>query len=515
MKFIDRAFVAMVALMVVQCAGAQTTLDRKSVDDKLQVKVTQVIAIKTALEKQWIDFKTNKQCPVDRSVSGCGSNLPASLNPVCDRSLGDTKGCSCKGKSMVQKVAVKAPNPLEEPNAHASSANVACFAANDAMASAYKAASGAVDYENKLMYFGSVDGVMAYYPGVLWNRGQDSTQQLTCDPDYNPRLRSWFLSASNGPKNVVLILDSSGSMRQMNRMALLKKAAKQVIDSLTFADFMAVVDFDTEVKTYLDYKFLFRASSGFREVMKKFVDELPADGTTSYGKAFQRAFEVVDNSYRQNYHSNCQTVFVFLTDGANTGQDPASIIQARQQQMVQQKRKEMYFIVGLGDAVAADQDAGIKLKNLACSIGGILETVPDGATSSTGQRKTEIELTRALASFSRYFQASNSILKRDVVGFSELYTGRNFPIRMFTATAQIYDKSDADRWRFLGVAGVDISTCDLALDLFDKNPTIQDCPNSEQVETVISGCFCLSSFSFGGTTYTGGCVQDETWPQPW
>ena len=91
---------------------------------------------------------------------------------------------------------------------------------------------------------------------------------------------------------------------------------------------MAVVDFDTEVKTYLDYKFLFRASSGFREVMKKFVDELPADGTTSYGKAFQRAFEVVDNSYRQNYHTNCQTVFVFLTDGANTGQDPASIIQA-------------------------------------------------------------------------------------------------------------------------------------------------------------------------------------------
>ena len=65
----DRAFVAMVALMVVQCAGAQTTLDRKSVDDKLQVKVTQVIAIKTALEKQWIEAKTNQIQAVAPSAS--------------------------------------------------------------------------------------------------------------------------------------------------------------------------------------------------------------------------------------------------------------------------------------------------------------------------------------------------------------------------------------------------------------------------------------------------------------
>ena len=36
-----------------------------------------------------------------------------------------------------------------------------------------------------------------------------------------------------------------------------------------------------------------------------------------------------------------------------------SIIKTRQAEMVRQKRKEMYFIIGMGDDVASNLDAGI------------------------------------------------------------------------------------------------------------------------------------------------------------
>ena len=35
---------------------------------------------------------------------------------------------------------------------------------------------------------------------------------------YDPRKRPWYVAASSGPKDVILILDTSGSMRDYNRM---------------------------------------------------------------------------------------------------------------------------------------------------------------------------------------------------------------------------------------------------------------------------------------------------------
>ena len=35
--------------------------------------------------------------------------------------------------------------------------------------------------------------------------------------------RPWYLSAANGPKNVIFILDVSGSMREADRIGLMKK----------------------------------------------------------------------------------------------------------------------------------------------------------------------------------------------------------------------------------------------------------------------------------------------------
>ena len=45
--------------------------------------------------------------------------------------------------------------------------------------------------------------------------------------DYDPRKRPWYVSASSGPKDVVLILDTSGSMKDQGRMVRREKIILQ------------------------------------------------------------------------------------------------------------------------------------------------------------------------------------------------------------------------------------------------------------------------------------------------
>ena len=110
--------------------------------------------------------------------------------------------------------------------------------------------------------------------GYLTARDRDGS----CGQKYDPLIRPWYLGASNGPKNVIFILDSSGSMGQNGRMDLMKTAAKQVVDSLTFADYFGIVDFDNEARTMKGLNFLAPAASGFRMEAKIFIDKLEDSG---------------------------------------------------------------------------------------------------------------------------------------------------------------------------------------------------------------------------------------------
>ena len=57
------------------------------------------------------------------------------------------------------------------------------------------------------------------------------------------RIRPWFVAASSGPKDVVIVIDKSGSMSALNRWNLAVNAAKSVINTLTIGDHFNVVLF--------------------------------------------------------------------------------------------------------------------------------------------------------------------------------------------------------------------------------------------------------------------------------
>ena len=56
--------------------------------------------------------------------------------------------------------------------------------------------------EPEAWYFGSHTGAFRMWPASHWDE---------CGK-FDPRVRPWYVAASSGPKNIVMILDTSGSM---------------------------------------------------------------------------------------------------------------------------------------------------------------------------------------------------------------------------------------------------------------------------------------------------------------
>jgi len=91
--------------------------------------------------------------------------------------------------------------------------------------------------DNPSMHVGMPSGAFRIYPARF---------NETCNA-YDPRVRPWYVAGSSGPKNVVMILDVSGSMDGI-RLHFLKQAATRIIDTLTVGDRIALVPFSTKAQ---------------------------------------------------------------------------------------------------------------------------------------------------------------------------------------------------------------------------------------------------------------------------
>ena len=73
---------------------------------------------------------------------------------------------------------------------------------------------------NPQYFFGTADGIFRFYPARHWDN---------CEGNYDPRRRPWYVSAASGPRDVVIVLDKSGSMdNSEGYMELAKEAGESV-----------------------------------------------------------------------------------------------------------------------------------------------------------------------------------------------------------------------------------------------------------------------------------------------
>ena len=152
-----------------------------------------------------------------------------------------------------------------------------------------------------------------------------------CSGCSDPRFRGWYAGAASGPKDVVIIIDTSGSMRTAGRMAAAIEAAQWTVNTLSATDYATVVSFASTARTFGSTARLLRMTGANRKALKAYLASLQPNGATNMKAAFETAFGVSERSTTIGVDTaGCNKIFLFLSDGAPTaGQEPEATILAR------------------------------------------------------------------------------------------------------------------------------------------------------------------------------------------
>lgn len=116
------------------------------------------------------------------------------------------------------------------------------------------------------------------------------------------------------PKDVVFVLDTSGSMASDNKIQQAKAALKFCVNNLDPRDRFGVIAFSNDVRLWQDG--LRKASSGSLRAAEEYVGQFKADGGTNINGALGAALDMLASDVSED--TARPPVIIFLTDGLPT-----------------------------------------------------------------------------------------------------------------------------------------------------------------------------------------------------
>ncbi|XP_075967769.1 voltage-dependent calcium channel subunit alpha-2/delta-4 isoform X3 [Anarhichas minor] len=160
-------------------------------------------------------------------------------------------------------------------------------------------------------YFGSAAGFFRLYPGIQWI--PDENGVVTFDS----RNRNWYIQAATSPKDVVIVVDVSGSMKGL-RLTIAKHTINTILDTLGENDFVNIIAYSDYVR-YVEPCFkgtLVQADLDNREHFKLLVDGLHVKGEGKVKNGMKESFKILNEAAALGQGSLCNQAIMLITDGA-------------------------------------------------------------------------------------------------------------------------------------------------------------------------------------------------------
>uniref|UniRef100_A0A8C5X8U9 Calcium voltage-gated channel auxiliary subunit alpha2delta 4 n=1 Tax=Malurus cyaneus samueli TaxID=2593467 RepID=A0A8C5X8U9_9PASS len=160
-------------------------------------------------------------------------------------------------------------------------------------------------------YFGSSTGFFRLYPGIKWLPDENGVISFDC------RNRGWYIQAATSPKDIVIIVDVSGSMKGL-RMTIAKHTIVTILDTLGENDFVNIIAYNDYVH-FIEPCFkgiLVQADRDNREHFKQLVEELQAKGVGTVSKALTESFKILREFRDAGQGGLCNQAIMLITDGA-------------------------------------------------------------------------------------------------------------------------------------------------------------------------------------------------------
>nr|XP_019934174.1 PREDICTED: voltage-dependent calcium channel subunit alpha-2/delta-4 [Paralichthys olivaceus] len=160
-------------------------------------------------------------------------------------------------------------------------------------------------------YFGSSTGFFRIYPGIKWTPDSNGVAAFDC------RNRNWYIQAATSPKDIIIMVDISGSMKGL-KMTIAKHTINTILDTLGENDFVNVIAY-TDYVRYVEPCFrgtLVQADLDNREHFKLLVEELHVKGEAKIKNAMKEAFKILNEARVNGQGSMCNQAIMLITDGA-------------------------------------------------------------------------------------------------------------------------------------------------------------------------------------------------------
>ncbi|MEZ4922790.1 MAG: VWA domain-containing protein [Crocinitomicaceae bacterium] len=153
------------------------------------------------------------------------------------------------------------------------------------------------------------------------------------------------------PSNLVFLIDISGSMSDENKLPLLKKSYKLLVDKLTKKDRVSIVTYAGSDKVVLE-----STSCDQKELIKDAIDNLESGGSTNGAGGIEKAYEIA----LKNYMKEGNNRVILATDGDfNIGRSS----DGETTRLIEGKRDQGIFLTVLGFGMGNYKDS--KMESLA------------------------------------------------------------------------------------------------------------------------------------------------------
>ena len=363
------------------------------------------------------------------SLTACSTNFPASRGFGCSYAFGNASNvCGCDGLVRSQSDSTMYyPDTLQDQQRLG---EFACFSKN---------VNNAFRTETTLdawRYVGHDSGALRLFPGIPQERGAGGQ----CSA-FDPRIRPWYVAASGGPKDVVVVFERSHFMSSTWEET--KCSLFTLLDSFTPNDYVNLIGYNGESVIMGDAVYLTQATVENINSMKRALLQVEASGREYDDRqALRRAFEMLQASQAQSSprrSSGCTSVIILMTDGLTQSSLTNGVITEGQSTL--RSRAHIF-----GMSIYADSEGALDryLQAVACANEGVWTQVR-GDT---------------LAKLRPYFQFLSLGVTADRVAWTNPYIDAFGLGRMVTVSAPFFDRSKSPPI-VVGVAGTDVPLSDL------------------------------------------------------
>ncbi|XP_077024316.1 voltage-dependent calcium channel subunit alpha-2/delta-4 [Tamandua tetradactyla] len=293
-------------------------------------------------------------------------------------------------------------------------------------------------------YFGSSTGFFRIYPGIKWTPDENGVVAFDC------RNSGWYIQAATSPKDIVIVVDTSGSMKGL-RMTIAKHTIATILDTLGENDFVNIIAFNDYVH-YIEPCFkgtLVQADRDNREHFKQLVAELMVKGVGIVNPALSEAFQILKQFREARQGSLCSQAIMLISDGAVEDYKPVF----EKYNWLDRKVRVFTYLIGR-EVTFAD-----RMRWIACNNKGYYTQISTLADTQENVMEYLHVLSRPMV-----INHDHDIIWTEAYMDSKLFTSQVQRLALLTTVAMpVFSKKNETRSHgiLLGVVGSDVALKEL------------------------------------------------------